>query len=274
LSVKQRNREIVPLLYNKLPPADSEVISELDNKLSERGEWLFGLKSRQGAKVKYASLSDLIDFLKSPKSSIQGGGSVFRFITPAAIGPEEFDLSKELRDALDAFAPLMRSLTPTSFEQVRIADVNYLNDEANTISDFDPNDVEDGRKKTHRSVAIRQGQNKFREKLIDAYQGRCAVTGIRVLATLQAAHIAPYNGPKTNTVQNGILLRADIHNLFDLGLLQIDPKAMRLSISDELSSTPFNKLNGRKLRLPKSKSQWPSKDALETRIKLFHPEGD
>ena len=273
VSVKQRNREIIPLLYNKLPTSDSEVISDLNDKLSGQSEWLYGIKSRQGAKGNYASLPDLIEFLKSSKSSVQGGGSIFRFITPASIESDRLDLRKEFKDALDVFSPLMRALTPDSFEQVRIADINYVHDEAASIPEYDPSDAMDGRKKTLRSVAIRQGQNKFREKLIDAYQGRCAVTGVNVLATLQAAHIVPYNGPKTNTVQNGILLRADIHNLFDLGLLQIDPKSMLLIVSDELSSTPFENLHGQKLKLPKSKSQWPNKHSLEERFKLFNPDG-
>ena len=50
---------------------------------------------------------------------------------------------------------------------------------------------------------------------MDAYGGRCAITGYDVEEALQAAHIVPYLGPQSNTVNNGLLLRADVHNLFD-----------------------------------------------------------
>ncbi|WP_169719739.1 HNH endonuclease, partial [Novosphingobium acidiphilum] len=54
-----------------------------------------------------------------------------------------------------------------------------------------------------------------------AYDGKCAVTSCAIEPLLEAAHIHPYLGPKTNHVTNGMLLRADIHTLFDLGLLAI-----------------------------------------------------
>ena len=116
---------------------------------------------------------------------------------------------------------------------------------------------------------MRQGQAKFREQLIDAYGSRCAVTGTSVPATLQAAHIVPYRGPATNRIENGLLLRADIHNLFDLGLIQIHPETLTISIDEELRSTGFRKLQGRILRQPKESKHRPSKAALSERLKLF-----
>ena len=61
--------------------------------------------------------------------------------------------------------------------------------------------------------------HKFRDALIGAYAGRCAITGCSVLDILEAAHITPYLGPDTNHVTNGLLLRADLHTLFDTCLL-------------------------------------------------------
>ncbi len=80
-------------------------------------------------------------------------------------------------------------------------------------------------------------QARFREKLLDAYGARCAITGTAVASTLQAAHIVPYRGPQTNAVGNGILLRADIHNLFDMGLIQIEPTTYKIRLSEELLSS-------------------------------------
>jgi putative restriction endonuclease len=120
-----------------------------------------------------------------------------------------------------------------------------------------------------RAVAMRQGQARFREKLLDAYDARCAVTGTSIPQTLQAAHIIPYSGPATNSVQNGLLLRADIHNLFDLGLIQIDPETFLIRLATEILGTSFGKLQGRQLRLPKQTSHRPSNAALSARMKMF-----
>ena len=129
--------------------------------------------------------------------------------------------------------------------------------------------MEDGRKKVLQLVALRQGQAKFRDKLFDAYDGRCAVTGTSIAATLQAAHIVPYRGPETNHVQNGLLLRADIHNLFDLGLIQINPQTFTISLVEEIKSTKYGQLHGKRLRLPSKPSQRPSSAAFDERRQLL-----
>lgn len=78
---------------------------------------------------------------------------------------------------------------------------------------------EDARQRELRAVFLRRGQEKFRKDLINAYKSRCAVTGCNIVEILEAAHIIPYRGEHTNRCNNGLLLRADIHTLFDLGLL-------------------------------------------------------
>jgi hypothetical protein len=83
-------------------------------------------------------------------------------------------------------------------------------------------DLADGRKKIERMVALRQGQPAFRNALMDAYERRCAVTNCTIDDVLEAAHISPYLGEHTNRVTNGLLLRADIHTLFDRGLIKVD----------------------------------------------------
>lgn len=86
---------------------------------------------------------------------------------------------------------------------------------------FRPMDLEDGQRELFRKVARRQGQSTFRDQLMVAYGGRCAVTCCAVEEVLQAAHIEPYAEGRNNSVSNGILLRADIHSLFDLGIVRI-----------------------------------------------------
>jgi putative restriction endonuclease len=67
----------------------------------------------------------------------------------------------------------------------------------------------------------------------DAYARRCAVTGEKTLPVLEAAHIKPYALQGPNQVSNGILLRSDLHKLFDLGYLTVTPN-LRLEVSPRL----------------------------------------
>jgi predicted restriction endonuclease len=62
---------------------------------------------------------------------------------------------------------------------------------------------------------------------------------------LEAAHIFPYRGPQTNHVTNGLLLRADLHVLFDLGLLRIDADSLTVELDPILNGTSYAELSGR-----------------------------
>jgi hypothetical protein len=131
---------------------------------------------------------------------------------------------------------------------------------------YDPNNVEDGREQVMRAIRTRRGQSAFRQALIDAYDGRCAITGCAVLDVLEAAHITPYLGPQTNHVTNGLLLRADLHTLFDLNLIAINPVYFKLIVDPRLLSSAYLKLQGRKIRLPTGNNDYPSKKALEQHL--------
>ncbi len=67
----------------------------------------------------------------------------------------------------------------------------------------------------------------------DAYQRRCAVTGEKTLPVLEAAHIKPYSMQGPHLVQNGLLLRSDLHKLFDLGYMTVTP-SLDLEVSSKL----------------------------------------
>ncbi|MBX7497226.1 HNH endonuclease [Qipengyuania sp. 6B39] len=126
---------------------------------------------------------------------------------------------------------------------------------------FDPASVEDGRKKVLASVARRQGQGAFRRALMRAYDGQCAVTGCAIEALLEAAHIHPYLGPETNHTTNGLLLRADIHTLFDLGLMAIN-HSNQVVVSDRLLGSDYDHLSGKSLQTPTDAADHPSSKAL------------
>lgn len=72
-------------------------------------------------------------------------------------------------------------------------------------------------------VQPRLGQGSFRVIVTDAYQRRCAITQEKTLPTLEAAHIKPFSDSGPHLVENGILLRSDIHRLFDTGYVTVSP---------------------------------------------------
>lgn len=128
---------------------------------------------------------------------------------------------------------------------------------------FDPTNLEDGRKRTLQAITQRQGQGPFRRGLLQAYGGRCAITGCEVEQALEAAHIVPYRGKHTNALNNGLLLRADIHTLFDLGLLAIDEDEKVVVLADSLRTGTYAELHGRPLAKPRTSEALPNRMALQ-----------
>ena len=70
----------------------------------------------------------------------------------------------------------------------------------------------------------RLGQGAFRVLVTEAYARRCAVTGERTLPVLEAAHIKPFAKSGPHRVNNGLLLRSDLHILFDRGYITVTPE--------------------------------------------------
>jgi predicted restriction endonuclease len=132
---------------------------------------------------------------------------------------------------------------------------------------IDPKLDLDERTRALMPVVLRQGQPEFRNRLIEAYGGRCAITDCDAIDALQAAHIDPYLGPKTNQVTNGLLLRADIHTLFDKGLLAIDEVGMTIILHPTLKATAYGYLDGTSIHPPAKVGQWPDKEAMRRRRK-------
>jgi putative restriction endonuclease len=79
----------------------------------------------------------------------------------------------------------------------------------------------------------RLGQRAFQAVVLNAYGGRCAVTGDRIRPVLQAAHIRPLPSGGEHRLDNGLLLRSDVHTLYDRGYLGVDAKH-RLLVSPRL----------------------------------------
>ena len=97
---------------------------------------------------------------------------------------------------------------------------------------------------------LRPEQSRFRTLVFDAYGGQCAVTGCAIVVLLDAAHLRPWR--THNQACDGVLLRCDLHRLFDAGLLTIGTDYRVGS-----QAHGYEELNGRKLRLPRNRQDWP-----------------
>lgn len=144
----------------------------------------------------------------------------------------------------------------------------YQEEEARGVDEFDPGNSEDGRKRIFAEILRRQGQSAFRNAVMTSYGGCCAVTGCSAPWVVEAAHISPYRGPNTNHASNGIALRADIHTLFDLGLVTVEPATLKVRVSSLVMEPEYRGLDGRELAVGTVK---PSKAALEEHFSRFRP---
>lgn len=119
-----------------------------------------------------------------------------------------------------------------------------------------------------RAWALRRiGQGTFQVLVTDAYDRRCAVTGEHTLPVLEAAHIRPVAAAGPHDVRNGMLLRADVHILFDRGYLTLD-EDYRLVVSPRLQAEYHNGRDyyarmGHQIFLPAADADRPAPDLLD-----------
>lgn len=262
---KDRNRAIVPLINARLPEPSSDAAAKLETELREDGGWIFSTQTRlistNEGYDQFASLGEMLHHLKT-KGASAGGGCIARYYTLQEI--HKIDLQFEFELTLSRFGALLEAARPTKWDSHILSDKGKVSAET-TLDVFDPSSIEDGRKTVLAYVARRQGQEQFRNSLIKSYGGRCAVTGCDTSDVLQAAHIMPYLGPSTNHPTNGILLRGDIHTLFDLNLIRIDPLNYKIILSPALRYSSYSDLEGRFLSLPATLTMRPSRNALQSR---------
>lgn len=100
---------------------------------------------------------------------------------------------------------------------------------------------------TLRQVVLRRYQAAFRQALLNKRSNCCAITGTSELSVLEAAHIIPYSErfADRDKLENGLLLRSDIHKLFDAHLISINPKTKEVEVSDRIESSDYLSLRGK-----------------------------
>ena len=119
------------------------------------------------------------------------------------------------------------------------------------------------------SALVRQrlGQGSFRVLITDTYQRHCAVTGEKALPALEAAHIQPVTQEGKHRIDNGLLMRSDIHRLFDAGYVTITPDykfhASRKLKDDFDNGEDYFRLDGSSIWLPRESDSRPKCEFLE-----------
>lgn len=116
-------------------------------------------------------------------------------------------------------------------------------------------------------VRPRLGQGTFRAVVTDAYDRRCVITGERTLPVLEAAHIRPYSEHGPHEPNNGLLLRSDLHTLFDRGYVTVDGD-LRIRVSSRIraefeNGRDYYALEGNTIRRPLKGFPPPSREYLE-----------
>jgi len=138
-----------------------------------------------------------------------------------------------------------------------------VEDTATSTGVFQAVSVTDSRTRHFEAIIRRRGHPRFRQALMRAYDRRCAFSKCGVEEVLEAALIRPYRGAQTYHVSNGLLLRSDLHTLFDLGQISVDTSNMTVLISKALEDSTYRFLKGRSIIVPARKEFQPSREALD-----------
>jgi hypothetical protein len=205
------------------------------------------LTLRRGQKLRKSRIAEIGHLYEASK--IKLWNTIRTYLDPAILRAREKKARIHLRDG-------------TSLDWPQLEGHDALPD-----ADYLPKDV-DEREIIERQIRVRRGQQKFREALRRRHGGRCLVTGCEVFDVIEAAHIKPYRGPNDNNPNNGLLLRSDIHVLFDLNQIGIHPNALTIELTPALKADPtYAILEGQKLRCSNAKP--PSSVALRLRYQEF-----
>ena len=117
-----------------------------------------------------------------------------------------------------------------------------VEDKAEPTDDYQPIQDEDKRQAYARRV--RKGQSRFRKALHTLYGSRCAFTGTDEETVLEACHIISHAKTGDNSLDNGLLLRSDIHVLFDEHLITLANDGKRILVHKDVTAPEYSKLNG------------------------------
>lgn len=102
-----------------------------------------------------------------------------------------------------------------------------------------------------KSIRARRGEKRLRTLLRQSYGDRCGISGPCPRDLLEVAYIVPFPTGNVHSMANALLLRSDLHTLWDLNLIGIDPDDLKVQVSKKLKGTMYEELNGQSIVAPK-----------------------
>jgi hypothetical protein len=265
-------RTVVPIETQASPGHVSGLLTFSSNPGRRGGEWLIrdqythrhpSWSAAAGFPLKYDASNPPYVFLFKIGSRYLARLSDERSLKKLAGASAFISIPKGIKDAPNDFLSAMGVPTAKlidAFEAI-----------TPPSAPFDPKNILDGRKKIFAEVFRRQGQQLFRRELLKAYGNRCCMTGCKTIWVLEAAHIVPYRGKATNDVANGLILRSDVHTLFDVGLVTVHPSSRSIVVSKDLGKSAYAKMHGKSLQEPIDPKMRPPSTVLDYHFKLFKP---
>ena len=177
--------------------------------------------------------------------------------------PPEFSRHNQQGKGFDAESGVGHELWTAVSERLKTAPPAHLETATATIAA-----IESGGYGKPQITHPRLGQGSFRILVTDLYERRCAITGERTLPVLDAAHIMPYSVSQRHDLSNGLLMRSDLHRLFDEGYITIDPADRKVVVSKRIraefeNGKDYYRLEGMKVREPAQTAYRPRADNLE-----------
>ncbi len=161
------------------------------------------------------------------------------------------ELKRILQEGVKFITPVQKAesqITGWTVNSDGIEVVGYRMLGSNTYEQDAEDEVE--RTKHQAEISQRPGQTEFSERIRRNYGGKCAITGCKTAAALQAAHVRTIDGADSNACENGILLRSDIHALLDAFQITFRVDGTKLEVSRYLKDKTYDFLDGAKIRKP------------------------
>lgn len=127
---------------------------------------------------------------------------------------------------------------------------------------FQTQTADEAQSRLQRSITLRKGPHKLRQQLLQGYDDRCAISRCSVTQVLEVAYLMPSAQDLASDPSNALLLRSDLHLLFDLHLITVHPHAHVVEIAPWLHDSYYASLAGRSLHMPLNHDLCPSTEAL------------
>lgn len=251
--------------------------------LHEHGGRIHGMGLELFSRLAFAFRRDLYFILPSPWADTSGclkfiGGDLRKYcalcrnlrticdqvnITPAIRGNVLLDALNRERLDEDLANALSQSLGPSL--------IHYTLLESGDAYEPDSRDDDQAAIPMEfalKAIKARRGEKRLRNQLRQSYGDRCGISGPCPRDLLEVAYIVPFPQGNVHSLANSILMRSDLHTLWDLNLIGIDPDDLKVSVSEQLKGTGYEKLNGRTIVAPKDGTV-VSSSSLRERWKHF-----